>query len=328
MMRVVYWSDVKDKDLQFLEEGLDEEIELTNIPRDDEEELVEKAERFDTIIGAWVPYEFLEKADNLKYFIIPFAGVPKRDRENLRDFDDITVINSHFNSWLVAEHAWTLLSALVKRICPIHERLKKGDWTPRYDHWCGRTLKDKHLLLLGCGAIGRDIAKIAMVFDMKVSAVKRTYEEVPNVDQVGTGDDLHDFLSKADFVISTLPFTGETERYIGEEEFKVMKDDSYLVNVGRGPVIDEKALYQALKEGKIAGAAIDTWWNYPKGKDSRKNTSPSDYPLNEFDNVVFSPHRSSQVEEIERYRMESLVKILNSLNEGKLINIVDIERGY
>ncbi|MFW6305486.1 MAG: hypothetical protein ACOC1V_06890, partial [Candidatus Saliniplasma sp.] len=79
---------------------------------------------------------------------------------------------------------------------------------------------------------------------------------------------------------------------------------------------------------KIAGAAIDTWWNYPEDEDSRKNTPPSDHPLNEFDNVVFSPHRSSHVEERERYRMESLIKILNSLNEGKLINVVDVERGY
>ncbi|MFO7793220.1 MAG: 2-hydroxyacid dehydrogenase [Candidatus Saliniplasma sp.] len=327
-MKVVYWSDVEDKYLQFLKENLNEDIELTNIPRDDEEGLIEKADQFDTVIGAWVPYEFLEKAENLKYFIIPFAGVPTEDRENLRDFNDITVINSHFNSWLVAEHAWTLLSASVKRICPIHNRLKKGDWTPRYGHWWGRTLKDKHLLLLGCGAIGRNIAKIAKVFNMEVSAVKRNYEEVPNVDQVGTEDNLHDFLSKADFVICTLPFTEETEGYIGEEEFLVMKKDSYLVNVGRGPVIDEKALYEALKEDKIAGVAIDTWWNYPEDKESRKNTPPSDYPLNEFDNIVFSPHRSTHVEERERYRMESLIKILNSLNEEKMINVVDIKRGY
>ena len=327
-MRVVYWSDVEDKDLQFLKQDLHEDIELTNIPRDDEDGLIEKADQFDAVIGAWVPYEFLERAENLKYFIIPFAGVPTKDRENLRDFSEVTVINSHFNSWLVAEHAWTLLSALVKRICPIHDRLKKGDWTPRYDHWWGRTLKAKHLLLLGCGAIGRDIAKIAKVFDMDVSAVKRTYEDIPNVDRVGTDEDLHDFLSKADFVICTLPFTEETEGYVGEKEFEVMKEDSYLVNVGRGPVIDEKALYKALKEDKIAGVAIDTWWNYPEDEDSRKNTAPSDHPLNEFDNVVFSPHRSTHVEERERYRMKSLIKILNSLNEGKMINVVDIERGY
>lgn len=327
-MKIVYMSDVEEEDLTTLRNSTSDEIEIINIPPEDEDELIKRADEFDGIIGAWVPREFLEKADDLDYFIIPFAGIPEQDRKNLQDFPDLTVLNSHFNSWLVAEHAWSLLMASVKRLCPIHNKLKEGDWTPRYEHQWGWTLRDKTLLLLGYGEIGEDIAEIATAFDMELTAIKRTWEDIPELDELGTNEDMHDMLPKADFVICTLPHTEDTEGYLGKEEFEHMKDDAHLVNVGRGPVIDEGALYETLKEEKLGGVAIDTWWNYPEDVDSRKDTFPSNYDLDEFENVLFSPHRSSHVRERETYRVKDLAKILNSLHSGEIVNKVDVELGY
>ncbi|MFW6041185.1 MAG: 2-hydroxyacid dehydrogenase [Thermoplasmatota archaeon] len=327
-MKVAYMSKVREEHLELLEGLLKPEIDVTHIELSNKKELIEQAEKFDAIIGARVPREFLEKAKNLKYFIIPFAGIPPQDKDTLPDFPELTVINSHFNAPFVAENAWTLLLASIKRLCPIHNKLKHGDWTPRYEHKWGLSLKDKVLLILGYGEIGKRVGKIGKSFNMTVKAIKRTPKENYDIDYIGTNDDLHSLLEEADFIITTLPLTYHTKDYLDKEEFRRMREGVHIVNVGRGPVINEDAFFEALKEGKIGGAGIDTWWIYPPDKNSRSETFPSNYPLNKFDNVVFSPHRSSHVEDREIYRMKDLARILNSLLEEKIINEIDMDMGY
>ncbi len=327
-MKVVY-MDQKDEDLlECLRGPLDEGIDIVNIPPDNEEELIARAEEFHAVIGARIPREFLDKAVNLKYVIIPFAGVPTQDKEVLRDYPDLIVVNSHFNHVYVAEHAWALLLASAKRLCPIHEKMKDGNWSPRYDHWMGLGLEGKCLLVLGYGAAGKEIARIGKAFGMTVKAVNRSGGDAPEIDHLGTNDELHELLPEADFIVVILPLTDETEGFLGTKEFQSMKVGVHLVNVGRGPVIDEDAFYDALDSGKLGGAAIDTWWIYPPDEESRTNTFPSKYPLDKFDNLVFSPHRSTHVEGREKKRMEDLADILNDLNNGRERNRVSLDRGY
>jgi len=305
------------------------EIEVTELTADDEEKVLDEADQYDAVIGSRISGEFLEKAGNLKYYIVPFVGVPHSDKEKLRKYPNIKVINSHFNYWMVAEHAITLLLATAKKIVPIHDRMKDGDWTPRYedDGW-GKGLRNKTLLILGFGEIGKEMARIGNSFKMEVNAVKRTSDESELVDKLRTNEDLHELLSEADFIVSTLPETDETRGYLSFEEFGQMKEGVHIVNIGRGPVIDEKALYEALESGKVEGAGIDVWWNYPPDEESRTDTFPSNYPLDEFDNVIFSPHRATQIKERSRYRLKNLADILNSLAEGEEVNVVDLKRGY
>ncbi len=327
-MKVLYLNE-KDRDhLEYLQENTEDDIEIFMVPPEEEEEYIERGDEFDVLIGAWVPKKFFENADNLKYFIVPFAGIPQKDRETLKDFPDLKVINSHFNAKIVAEHTWAIILATAKRLCPIHKRMKKGDWTPRYDHWWGTMLKDKELLILGYGRVGEEIGKIGKALGMVVKGIKKHESGSSQIDFVGTNDDLYDLLKTADFIVVTLPHTEETEGYLGEPEFEVMKEGVYVFNVGRGPVIDEEAFYNALKSGKIAGAGIDTWWIYPPDEGSRDCTYPSKYPIQQFENVLFSPHRGSHVKEREWIRMEDLAKILNSLERGEEMNLVNMERGY
>ncbi|MEF8874368.1 MAG: 2-hydroxyacid dehydrogenase [Candidatus Thermoplasmatota archaeon] len=311
-----------------LEDLAPSDVEVIDLSSGDEDKVMDRADEFDAVIGAGVEREFLEKAENLKYYIVPFVGIPETDRENLSDFPDITVINSHFNYWMVAEHAFALLLACAKKLVPIHKKLKEGDWTPRYENERGWGFRNKNLLILGFGEIGKEIAKVANSFEMEVNAVKNTPGDSDLVEKLGTNEDLHDLLSDADFIICTLPETEETKGYLGKEEFDQMKEGVLIVNVGRGPVIDEEAFYEALKSGKVKGAGIDTWWVYPPDEESRDDTSPSNYPLDEFDNVVFSPHRATQIKERGEYRIKDLAEILGSLAEGKEVNVVDIDRGY
>ncbi len=327
-MKFLRMTPFPDEEGPSLKDKTVEEIEIIELDPDEEEKAIERAGEFDGVIGARISREFLEKAENLEYFIIPFVGIPPQDKDTLRDFPDLNVINSHFNYWMVAEHAFALLLSSVKNIVPIHRKMKEGNWTPRYEHEWSEGLRNKNLLILGFGEIGKEIARLAKGFKMDIKAVKKTPEESDLVDFVGTNDDLHDLLPESDFIICTLPETEETKGYLGEKEFDLMKEGVHIVNVGRGPVIGEEAFYEALKSGKIGGAALDTWWIYPPDEESREDTFPSNFPLDEFKNVVFSPHRASHVRNRGEYRVKDLARILNSLLEGEKVNEVDVEKGY
>jgi phosphoglycerate dehydrogenase-like enzyme len=161
-----------------------------------------------------------------------------------------------------------------------------------------------------------------------VKAIKRTPGEAPELDFIATRENLPELLLEADFIVVALPGTENAKGFIGREEFSLMKQGVHIVNVGRGGAIDEDAFYEALKSGRIGGAGIDTWWNYPKSKEARSNTFPSKHPLGEFENVVFSPHRASHVSGREADRIRDLAAIINSIAQGKPRNVVSIQEGY
>lgn len=327
-MKVLYMSNVQEDELRLLTGLVDKEIEVVVIPPEMKDDAIERAGEFDVVIGARIGREFLQKTGKLKYLVIPFAGLPPQEMEVLPEFAHLTILNSHFNAQYVAEHAWALLLASVKKLCPVHERLKRGDWRPRYEHRWGTALTSKTLLVLGYGSVGRTVARVGKAFGMTVKAIKRTPGKAPEIDFLGTPADLPALLGEADFIVVALPGTESTKGLLGQREFESMKEGVHIVNVGRGTVIDEDAFYEALKSGKVGGAGIDTWWVYPKDKESRSDTSPSKHPLAQFKNVVFSPHRASHVAGREVERMRDLAEILNSVARGRPLNVVNLKEGY
>lgn len=308
---------------------LDGGIEIRSLERNDRDGFIEAAEDFDVLIGARVPAEYLDSAPNLRYYIVPFAGIPQKDREVLAGYPRLTVLNSHFNARFTAEHAWALLLASAKKICPVHEKMKKGDWSIRFaDGWNSLTLAGKTVLILGYGHIGRYAGRFAKAFGMKVIGVKKNPADDGTADLLETPERLDLVLPEADFIVVSLPATEQTEGFLSDGEFALMKDGVHIVNVARGNIIDEKAFYESLESGKTGGAAIDTWWVYPESREARSGTFPSNFPLDKFGNVIFSPHRASHVMEFEQARMEDLARILNSIKRNDPVNIVNIERGY
>jgi phosphoglycerate dehydrogenase-like enzyme len=116
---------------------------------------------------------------------------------------------------------------------------------------------------------------------------------------------------------------------IGERELALLPPDAVLVNVGRGPIVDEAALYHALHEGTLHAAGLDVWYNYPADEASRSHTPPSAYPFHELDNVVMSPHRAGGSDESEMRRMTHLAALLNAAARGdEMPNRVDLQAGY
>lgn len=143
------------------------------------------------------------------------------------------------------------------------------------------TLGDRSICVVGLGTLGRNIAARAAGLGMHVMGVKRTVEAVEHVDTVHPVDDLVGAISEAAFVALAVPLTDETHHLIGSHELAAMREDAYLINVARGPVIDDSALIDAIQDGEIAGAALDVFDEEPLSEDS---------PLWDLDDVIISPH--------------------------------------
>ncbi len=219
----------------------------------------------------------------------------------------IVASNAGGNARAVAEHALALLLSAVKRIPQHTEKMRKGIWERRK---YGVLLKDKVVGIIGLGHIGREFAKMAKALGMRVYGINRSGQTDVDVDFIGTLRDLDRVLRQADFILIALPLTRETKGLIGENEFRLMKRNVILVNVGRGDVIDQKALYEFLRTNPGAIAALDVWWRYPK----RDEPTFQDYPFHKLENVIMTPHIAGFSPEIRenviRNAVENIARFL------------------
>jgi phosphoglycerate dehydrogenase-like enzyme len=266
----------------------------------------------------------------LQTLIIPFAGLPQETRALMLDFPHIAVHNLHHNAVAAAEMAITLMLAAAKFIVPVDRALRQHDWRPRYRPNPAVVLGGKTALILGYGTVGQRVAQACRGLGMDVIATRR---RAPNEHSEGVypPEALHTLLPRGDVLIIALPLTEKTEGLIGGAELAMLRPRAVLVNVGRGPIVDEEALYQALRDGTVHAAGLDVWYNYPADEASRDDTPPSAYPFHRLDNVVMSPHRAGTggSEEIELRRMTHLAALLNAAAAGEeMPNRVDIGVGY
>ncbi|KAB1187384.1 MULTISPECIES: D-2-hydroxyacid dehydrogenase [Haloferax] len=183
----------------------------------------------------------------------------------------------------VGETVIGYLLVLARRLHVYRDAQHDHEWTrPRYHE--PFTLKDERICVVGLGTLGRGVADRAAALGMDVVGVRRSGEPVDNVSQVFTPDRLHEAIEDARFVVLATPLTEETEGMIAAPELETMRDDAFLVNVARGPVVDEDDLIAALEDETIAGAAIDAFTEEPL---------PEDSPLWDFEEVVLTPHVSA-----------------------------------
>lgn len=181
------------------------------------------------------------------------------------------------NAQSVAELAAFLMLGLARRL-PVHARTRAarlvGD--PPGNELAGKTLG-----IVGLGATGRALARVARGFGMAVIAVKRTPAPEPDVSWVGGADEIDALLERADYVSLHVPASSETRGLIDAARLRRMKSSAYLINVGRGELVDKEALLDALTAGRIAGAGLDVYWDEPPDPDDA---------LFRLDNVVATPH--------------------------------------
>jgi phosphoglycerate dehydrogenase-like enzyme len=276
--------------------------------------------------------ETLQASPRLHTLIIPFAGLPAATRDLLQQFPHIAVHNLHHNAALSAEMAITLLLAAAKFILPADRALRQNDWTPRYQPPPALSLHGKTALVLGFGQIGQRIGHACHALGMRVLATRRRPHEPNPVNypvEIHAAEELASLLPQADVLLISLPDTPETEGLIGAVELQALPQSAVLVNVGRGSIIDQAALYQALSDGRLLAAGLDVWYHYPQSEAEWTHTPPADFPFHKLDNVVLSPHRAGQSSETETLRMVALAELLNAAAEGKsLPNPVNLQAGY
>jgi phosphoglycerate dehydrogenase-like enzyme len=251
----------------------------------------------------------------------------------------VPLANSHGNREVTAEHAIALMFALTRRIIPYDRDLRQGIWhgfTTMDDPVIG--LFGKIVGIAGLGNIGLHIAKVCKALGMTVLGLRRSAGgDLPaNVDALYTPEQKLDFIRRSDFVIDVLPSTPDTELFFGKAEFEAMRGH-WFINIGRGRTVEEKALYDALKDGTLAGAGIDPWWVYPPQPVAKDPVTgrmlhpvfPAHEPFWELPNIVMSPHTGGFADvSVEGLWGESFENAIRADRGETPRNLVDLERGY
>jgi D-3-phosphoglycerate dehydrogenase len=243
-----------------------------------EEETIELLKGVAALIADGEPLteRVLQAARDLKIIARTGVGVDNIDLQAARERGIRVTVTPGMLDKAVADLTLGLLLCVARRICQSDKTIRRGQW----ERTIGLDLEGKTLGIIGLGSIGKQVAKRALAFDMQVVAYDpiedHEFATIHGISYV----DRDQLLEVSDFVSLHLPLTQETHGYIGERELRRMKPTAYLINTARGAIVDERALYRALREGWIAGAALDTFVQEP----------PLGSPLLELDNVVMTPH--------------------------------------
>jgi phosphoglycerate dehydrogenase-like enzyme len=261
--------------------------------------------------------DLAEVAPNLSWVQGSMAGVGEvAKKAGLLETDVVVTTASGVYSGPLAEFVVMALLQHAKNLDRL--RRDKGEKAWRQTHT--DTLEGKALCIVGMGNIGRAIAQRARPFGTRVVGVKRTVSEDDpawrHADELYTTDKLQEALGQADYVAVTLPGTPETRHLVDAEAIGAIKPGSYFVNVGRGTVVDEGALVEALQRGHLSGAALDVFEVEPL---------PEESPLWELPNVIISPHATDMVPSIINKRQTDLFceNLRRYLDGEPLLNVLD-----
>ena len=285
----------QEKFMQIAREAVGNDVEIVcyDTRTTDVEELGRRGRDADIIAIGNLPFprEILEKCENVKMLAVAFTGLDHVDLKYCEE-RGIKVQNcAGYATTAVAELTFGLLLDLCRNIGKCDTAARNGGTKAGL---IGFELEGRTMGIVGTGAIGARVAKLAAAFGMDVIAYSRTPGKVAGVRYVS----LEELLAQADVVSLHVPLTDETRGMIGAEELALMKETAVLVNTARGPVVDTKALADALNSGRIAGAAIDVFDKEPP--------LDADEPLINAKNTVVTPHVAFATDEsmIKRAEIE------------------------
>ena len=259
----------------------------------------------------------IPEATALRWVHQPHAGVEGFMYPAFKASDVILTNCRGLYGTQIAEHAFALLLSITRRIPDQLEFMKTKHWerVPCVE-LAGMTMG-----ILGLGGIGRAIAARAQAFEFNIIAADIEPIDKPDtVSELFGLDELMPFLAKSNILMVCCPSTPETHKLLSHAQFSQMPDDSYVVNVSRGKVVDEEALVAALQSGKVAGAGLDVTYTEP---------CPPENPLWEQQNVILTSHSAGSSQHIRRRAMQLFIDNLHRYVEGKpLVNVVDKQKGY
>ncbi len=278
----------------------------------------------DIFVGYSLRPEQLRDAKKLKWIHSTAAGVAQLMYPELRESGIMVTNPSGIFSVPMAEHTMGLLLSLARNFPDSVRGQDRERWSQQeiWDKPQHLTeLNEKVLLIVGYGSIGREVARRAKAFDMRVWGVTRSGKgEQTHLEKIFAASQLFEALPGADYVLICAPETAETKRLIGAAEIAKMKCGARLINVGRGSLLDEEALVQALEVGALGGAALDVAATEPL---------PAESPLWKAPNLFLTPHTSGVSDRLWDRQATVLIELLERWFEGReLFNRVDFERGY
>lgn len=275
---------------------------------------------YDIFIGKKLSKTKLSEANKLKYIFAYKTGVDDFPLAELEE-KGIILINSHADSSIIAEYAFGLSVALVNRINEFDRNLRQGIWYD-IDNMYWKSIFNMKVGLFGYGHIGRDIHSILLQNHIETATLDRGHK-YENIHLVNS---LEELVNYCDLIICSVPKTPKTDNLFNKEMLALMKE-KFIVNVGRSNVINEKELYEVLKNKQIGGAAIDTWEEKPKNK--RTKLMPSEYSFHDLNNIILSPHAAMRVENgHERYVVDVTQNVIGLITKGEVYNVISYKKGY
>ncbi|WP_058307212.1 D-2-hydroxyacid dehydrogenase [Gracilibacillus massiliensis] len=261
----------------------------------------------------------LQENTNLRWIQVWSAGVNGLPLEQLEQKDVFLTSANGVHAFPISETIFALMLSLTRKI---HTYVRQQ----QQKQWDNANLKlemhQKTIGIIGVGEIGQETAKIAKAFGMKVLGVRHSGKETAYVDHMYTQDQLSQVLPQCDYVVVTLPLTNQTREMFAASQFNQMKKSAFFINIGRGAIVREQNLIEALQDNKIAGAGLDVFATEPL---------PDDSPLWKMENVIVTPHSAGATEQYDQRVLEDIFipnfkEYLKSKKPN--INVVDYKKGY
>lgn len=293
-----------------------QQYEWVVVPPSDSQRLLEQIPDADVVVTSRFDAEMGKAAEQLRLVQCCASGTDGIDRSALPE--GVALCNTFHHEQSIAEHVLMSMLALARDLIGADRDLRGGRWRSvvyEDNFRPHRLLAGKTVGIIGYGHIGQSIALLAKAFSMKVIALRRDPSKMsPEVDEIRSPCEIGWLMRSSDFAVVASPLTEETRGSIGQEQLVELGPDSFLINVGRGPIVDEAALYKALSERTIAGAGIDVWYQYPDAKGALR--LPSQYDFAALPNVIMTPHHSGQANENFNKRIEDFAFNINALANG------------
>ncbi len=314
--RVILFDSIVVSREPLLRAAMQTEWEILTVPERTQiglaRRLVPGAQAF---ISNEFPAELAPLANDLRLIHCVGAGIDLFDLSAIPP--GCTLCNVYEHEIPIAEYILMCLLMLTTGVVEADRELRGGRWrgSGRYDGAFHGELHGKTLGLIGFGHIGQAVAQRARAMGLRVIAVRRTPAANPLLEWCGSMSDLPRLLTESDCVAVVCPLTDETKGLLGEIELRLMRPHALLINTARAAIIDEQALYCALSERWIAGAALDVWYQYPP--DPEAGQHGSQFPFHELPNVIVTPHYSGWTEAMIQRRYQRIAENLDHLARGE-----------
>ena len=313
---------VRDELLESLEKVSDGIEIVTVTGQDFTDEKVAILQEAEVILGICSP-QLIRTAKKLHWLQYFGTGVDRCLMSPEAQGADFILTNAqHTAGPPIAEHVIAMLMTLTRNLQYFHHLQQEQVWQRPPDTPSPMIeIGGKTMLVVGLGGIGTEVARRAAALGMRVIATRRSVREGPDfVEYVGLSDELLELAAQADVVVNTLPLTRETTGIFGREFFAAVKQGAYFISIGRGKNTDNAELIAALKNGRLAGAGLDVTDPEPLTKGHELWSLP---------NVIITPHISYMTDRgFERNRLVITENLRRYINGERMLNVVDIERGY